>query len=266
MEESPSFEIILHPVGEGSYRVKNYEDQRPNIVDRMTGKSLMVKASLDGGVHGTMKAPDGDLATLIFMEFQFSHTKSTRRFQSAEIIMTFSGARSERDSAEGSMIGSDPEVKDIQPRYRSCFLPTKTKVDVKHSAHLSGQGGAYGANMDTGWAWERNQSFETEHEIVVNGGMSQEGRSDGADNTVRWALMENGKEKKGIPSVLRTAVLLKRETPSHGHSGRFQATVKIEACVDLVSFAQTMTDKVFGKIPLDEPVLFDPRLPGKVPR
>jgi hypothetical protein len=266
MSESSSFEIILASEGEGgNFRVKDYEDQRPNPVDRMTGKFLSIKAELMQVVHGTMTTPDGDPASLIIIDFQFLNTKSSRRFESVEVIMRFSGAKSERSDPDDSELSPDPEVVNIEPRRKLTLLPTTKKVDLKRSAHATVQGGASGANVDVGYAWDRSESFETENSITVTGLIRQEGRDDGRDNTVRWAMMENPDNPKGVPSLLRTATLLRRGKSKKGHSGRFQATVEIEASVDFVSTAANIIDRVRGKIPVDGPVLFDPRIIPKYP-
>lgn len=110
-----------------------------------------------------------------------------------------------------------------------------------------------------GWVGS-NESYKEEDEITVTGKIRQVGRDDGPDNTAIWALGENEKSKKGIPDTLRAAVLLKREKPVAGHSGRFKATISIEAWADFKSSFENKVDKVRGKVPTNDPVYFDPRI------
>ncbi len=215
--------------------MKNYKDQRPNLAQINNGKALSVKASLDAALHGTL-TPDGDPASLILLTFNFS-ASNVRRFEGAEVSLTFAGAASERDVVFGgtdAKIGPDPECMAIEPEGRFSICPTVTDVSTENSWNLSAQGGppTGGGSLQAGLGGKRNESYQEGNEITVTGKIRQVGRDDGPDNTAIWALGENEKSKKGIPDTLRAAVLLKREKPVAGHSGRFQATIKIEAWVD----------------------------------
>jgi hypothetical protein len=66
--------------------------------------------------------------------------------------------------------------------------------------------------------------------------------------------LENETAKTGVPSSLRTAILLKRKDEKP-----FQCVVKIDAVVD----AKSRMERLFGgkgRDPKDDPVLFDPEI------
>lgn len=67
-------------------------------------------------------------------------------------------------------------------------------------------------------------------------------------------------QKSGIPTTVRTAVLLKRMTADD----RFKAEVDVQAEVDLASKLDGAIDKVFGKVESDDAVVFDPGKKGSV--
>lgn len=79
------------------------------------------------------------------------------------------------------------------------------------------------------------------------------GRDFGSPNAVQWKLIENKSRLDGIPSYLRTAVLLKRKSDD-----RFLATIQTEVKVSRFSsdLRQTIQKAVRGI--QDDPVVFDP--------
>jgi hypothetical protein len=247
MSETTSLRIYLDSTGDGSYHVKNDKDevQRQHLVDR--GNALMVQADLVEVVHGRL-TPGGDSATLIITDFRFIPTKASRRFQSAMIIVRFSGAKS------GS---SDPEVVDIAPRGDFSLQPTQKKVELTRSENLSAQGGGAGVTAGAGLGWELEESYE-EDQTTLAGTIRLEGREYGGKNTAKWVLIENQVQKSGLPTLLRTAILLKRRKTNYRAEERFQATIEIKADIDFVSSVEDVIDRVLGRVPKDDPVIFDP--------
>ena len=69
--------------------------------------------------------------------------------------------------------------------------------------------------------------------------------------------MENKRRETGVPDTVKVAVLLRRED-----SKPFNAKVTLEADVD---FKSKMEQK-FSKVPLDDPVLFNPKMTGRKPK
>ena len=70
-------------------------------------------------------------------------------------------------------------------------------------------------------------------------------------------MVENSDLKRGIPTLLRTAILLKRKETESFISEKFEATVDIEAEVEFVSLLEKVAEKLLGNIPNDDPVIFD---------
>lgn len=250
MSEPTSFSIYLDTPDDGAYHVKNGpgEVQRQHIVDR--GSALVVLADLTAVVHGTL-APSADPATLIITTFQFLPTKASRRFLAATITMRFCSCSS----------SPDPIVYRIAPLGHFSLTPTKHQIDLTRSADLSAHAGVPGtANFGTTLRWEHKQSSEFKAQTTISGAIRLEGRKYGQKNTARWSLLENPVQKSGIPTTVRTAVLLKRMTADD----RFKAEVDVQAEVDLASKLDGAIDKVFGKVESDDAVVFDPGKKGSV--
>lgn len=249
MAETSSFKIYLDPEADGgNFRYQNApgEVQRQHLVDR--GDTLMVLADLVDVIHGRL-SPQGDHATLVITDFQFIPSKNSRRFTSATITFLFESS---------NPASCEIEVIDIAPQGHHSMLPTTTQVELTRSANLSGQGGATGASIAAGLGWELKESKQEKDETTLTGSIRLQGREFGGKNTARWTLSENRSQKSGIPTLLRTAILLKRQDKGGGPNERFRAGVDIKSNVDLVSSIGESIDKVLGRLPRDDPVIFDP--------
>lgn len=83
------------------------------------------------------------------------------------------------------------------------------------------------------------------------------GKNSGAYTCAVWTLVENEKRKSGVPDSLRVAVLLRREDDEP-----FNAKVTLEATAD----SAMSLGRFFRKVPLDDPVLFNPKVQPKRPK
>lgn len=246
MASYSAFEIVLTPTGEegAGYRVKNGpgEFERPHLVDR--GSSLVVQGDLASVLHGTL-SPGGTPATLIVADFQFMPGAIGRRFRSAVIKFQF---------ADYELIGHyDPEVWDISPKGSFSIKPTTIKQDIQKFVSLSVQGGAFGIGVNSGFTWAVDQAIEKQDQTTLTGTIRLESRVYGPKDTARWSLMENKSQKSSIPSLLRTAILLRRSS-----NRRFLGTVEIDCKVDFASSVENAAQRIYGRIPKDDPVVFDP--------
>lgn len=133
---------------------------------------------------------------------------------------------------------------------------TSRHVELKRSAQASAQGGGGPASVTGGFAVETTVSQDKQDQTTMNGTIRYEGRPGGGKNAARWVLMENNSQKSGIPSFLRTLILLQRED-----SKKFTAVVKIATQVDFKAALKSL----FGKKDKDDPVHFDPN-PEAQPR
>jgi hypothetical protein len=246
----PSFDIGLSPTGDAgsSFRTQNDPSaplQRSNYIERKG--SVDIRCSCLDVIHGLFSASSDPFATLIVLQFRFDARKQARRFESVDISLEFKGMKPGE---------SGPEVFAIAPDGRMSLVPTTQHEDVKRNVSLQLGGAApVGGVSATGTVvWEKTVGRDTSDQTTVTGSIDLKGRNWRPSNCASWTLLENQTTKTGVPTSMRTAILLKRKDESP-----FQCVVKIDASVD---FKSTL-ERVFGgkgREPRDDPVLFDPEL------
>ena len=246
--ELPSFDIGLSKTGDSNSRFRTENDpsnpwQRANIVERKG--SVDIRRSCLDIVHGDFSTSSDLFATLLVLQFRFDPRKVARRFQSIDIRLEFKGMRPKE---------TGPEVFAISPNGRMSLAPTTQHEDIKCNLSLQLGGAAPVGGITAGGqvGWEKCVSRDTSDQTTVTGSIDLKGRNYGPSNCVSWTLMENKTLANGVPTSIRTAILLKRK-----HEKPFQCAVEIEAKVDL----QSTLERVFGfmgRAPRDDPVLFDP--------
>ncbi|KAF2269527.1 hypothetical protein CC78DRAFT_612482 [Lojkania enalia] len=247
----PTFQVVLDPEGEGGFlRYQNApgEVQRRHLVDR--GNSLVVQGELVEVVHGKL-SPSGDDGSILVTDFHFLPSKNSRRFKYAAVTMRF-------ESDDPSV--ADVEVLDIAPKGHQSLLPTTKTVELTRSANANISSGTI-VNAEAGLGWELKESTEKQHQTTLSGTIRLEGRPYGGKNTARWTMSENKSQKAGIPTLLRTVTLLRRKQKKEGQVARFQAEVDIKCSVDFASSLEEGMDGLFGRIPKDDAVIFDPNQP-----
>lgn len=260
MSEPSDFSISLERTGDAgsSFRTKNMPGQlqRQVMVDRGSKSDFTVQGELVNVIHG-LASPDGRPATLIVAEFRFLSADNARRFREATIELLF--AESLDPKSKGF---DDPEVVRIAPMERNSLNRTTEAWTTTRSSSASATIGAEIANLGGSLSWEIRKSFEKEYRAIVNGAIRIEGRNYGTKNQARWNLLENPNSRDGIPSLLRTVVLLLRKDDED-----FFATIKIKAKVDILHSLYSKFQNVLGTTPKDDPVFFDPDLPpvGEIP-
>lgn len=247
----PSFKISLAPTGDAGSGFRTQNDpsapyQRSNYVERKGAVDVRCRC-LDV-IHGLFSLESEAFATLIVLEFRFDARKHAQRFKSVDIALEFEGMKAGE---------SGPEVYRIAPDGRMSLVPTTEHEEVKRNASLQLGGAAPVGGLTAAGVlgWEKSVSRHTHDQTTVVGSIDLKGRNWGKSNSASWTLLENGTTKTGVPTLLKTAVLLKRTDKSP-----FQCVVKIDATLDLWS----RLGRVFGGIgrtPTDDPVLFDPVLP-----
>jgi hypothetical protein len=213
------------------------EVQRQYVTVRDVG-GVRVLAKLVAVVHGHLGPDKKAPASLIITDFRFASLGPGRRFKSASINYRFEsmtpGDRGTSASHRGIF------VVNIAPKgYFSIEPSTKTipiKAAVSSAADLPVQVGVTASTT-----WDLTESAQTAGRATLAGTRNR--------RTAGWSLMEDNKQKTGIPKYFRTAILLRRE-----NYDRFQATVDIETSTDIKSSVA----KLFGQIPKDDPIIFDP--------
>ncbi|KAF8248827.1 hypothetical protein K440DRAFT_660656 [Wilcoxina mikolae CBS 423.85] len=247
MEYETQFSIPLFDTGnEGSaLRCSNNqgEMQRKHIAQRKDS-DLIFQADLFSVVHGTL-TPGGDLATLIVMDFRFLGSRSGgRRFRKAEIKIGFSN--------DDQQIGSDhdPTVCQIAPYETFAMDPSTEVLETTIFSKATASAGLSLSTIGIGAGFERKKSMDRKKYTMMYGMRWIEGRTGGEQNTARWLVWENEIAKNGIPSFLRSAVLVSPRT-----DGKFQAQFTISAEVDMRYSIGGTIREVLGKAVVD-PVYF----------
>lgn len=260
MSDPPSFAISLERTGDvgSAFRTQNTPGQlqRQSLVDRGSGSDFTVQGDLINVIHGQF-SPDGKPATLIVAEFRFLSADSSRQFREATIELQF--AESLDPKSKGF---DDPVVTRIAPMGNNSLNPTQEAWTTTRTSSASAEAGVKSAKLGGSVSWEITKSVDKEYWAIVNGAVRIEGRNYGMKNQARWNLLENTSSHDGIPSLLRTAILLVRNDNED-----FFATIKIKAKVDMLHSLHSKFQNLMGTTPKDDPVFFDPDLPpvGEIP-
>jgi hypothetical protein len=254
---------LLPTEGDGfdSYKTANPSSQisRPLITNYKKSQALRFRASLVGVVHGTMST--GDPASLIVTEFRFESGDAARRFKSATIEYVFQSEDETSDELR-------PEIYNIAPSGAWSIDPldtpdtlastTVTSIESPPSPGLPQPRVARRESIDSmatikhaprfRWALRQTQDGR-EHATLV--GLTRTREEYGGKNIATWVLRENRSTMSGIPTVLQTAVLLRRCS-----NDDFVATLNIQAEVDLKYSMSTALKNVAGLVPRNNPIFF----------
>ncbi|KAI8630492.1 hypothetical protein F5Y19DRAFT_427791 [Xylariaceae sp. FL1651] len=215
------------------------DSTRQRIVTERSS-TAKVEARLINVIHGLM-APDGDPATLVVMDFGFYPMKVNRRIKSAEISIRFGSAYGDRG----------PEIASIAPNGTYSFHDESRGVARKEEVIVQTPFG-----IEASMRWERS-STQTQNETgKLTGFTKRERRSLGPDDTVKWNVCENGRTLRGIPKLLRVAVLLKRVKEISAQ--KFLAWVQIDADISGLSLSPVQGSFLRGE--KNDPIIFDPTL------
>ncbi|KAF3798290.1 hypothetical protein GCG54_00015271 [Colletotrichum gloeosporioides] len=220
--------------------------ERRNVIERTQG-SIHTRVDLMDVVHGTYD-DDGDEATLMVFRFRFDPQKNSRRVIRALVNVEF--------LAVGDK-GSAPVVDTIAPEERWSVIRTTDQESTTKSGELSA---ADAPLIQAGAAakLEKTISRDVTDATTVTGSINLgTGRNSGESTVAVWNMQENKRRESGVPDSVTVAVLLRRED-----SAPFHARVTLEADVDFLSGLE----RKFRKIPLDDPVLFNPRMTSERPR
>ncbi|KAI1372686.1 hypothetical protein F4677DRAFT_245580 [Hypoxylon crocopeplum] len=273
MDTDP-FEIILADSNEESahFRLQNEpgERQREYVTGYDRRDALRVLGKLTDVVHGRLD-PDGDEpCSLAVFEFAALGQKpSRRRYREVQIELVFAAHGTEgrpraarTNNAELSRW--DPQVKALAPAGSKALLETTHTAGRKHAFEAFAEAGADPvATAGVKYVYEISDVVERADRMVVEGAPAFVGRAAGKPNAARFVLRENASQRSGVPRFLRVAVLLVRRA---GDSGLFVAEVNVRAHVSVFADAGEKMRRVMGRIPLDDAVVFDPKMPPTTDR
>ncbi|KAJ6006957.1 hypothetical protein N7451_004901 [Penicillium sp. IBT 35674x] len=210
-----------------------------------------VHCSLLDVVHGKLGVDqdidtddDGALGTLPVFHFRFVPQQHSRRVIRASIHVEFLATDAQ---------SSPPAVCAISPYDTWTVVPTtehEEKTSAVEGTVVTPGTGPVSASLTAKLEKLRIRDFSDA--MTVSGSIEfSDDINSGECNCAAWTLLENQTRKTGVPVSLRTGILLKRET-----NAIFYGMVKISCIADW----KTRFESMFGRIPMDDPVLFNPRL------
>lgn len=256
-KEEPLIEVVasLDEVisGEDStFRTENASSsdlERRSVVER-TGGNIHIQLQLLDVRHGKYDDDDSSEATLMVFRFRFDPQKSSSRAIRATVTFEFFPSR---------VNGQSPVIDAIAPEGRFTVAPTKDQESTTKGTelNLSAPGvPIIGASLTA--KLERAKTRDISDATIIAGSMNLgTGKNKGDYTVAAWNLQENKHRKNGIPDSAKVAILLQRK-----NSEPFTAKVNVKATCDLLTRLQDS----FRSIPLDDPILFDPKEDGKSPR
>lgn len=272
------FDIVLGDANleEANLRLDNEYDEDGNPIphrEGVTGIDIQGKAALMAVkgrmpivVHGFDKVGSKFPHTLVIFEWDTERLRLDRRFREVMIEISFTAHGTRRDAEPEAQrlrekgIGTthwDPEVVAIAPEHTDWYHRTSHAVSQTDGLELTLQA-TFGGYFTAGpkYYWERSDASNRTDAIQVSGSRVP-GYGQNRTNAARWVMLENASQESGVPAFLRTAVLLKRRPKDNG---QFLATVKVSYRVSTSHDFKVTLLKAMGKLPVDKPIVFDPRV------
>lgn len=224
--------------------------ERVSVVER-TGGNIHIQLQLLDVRHGKYEEDhtSGE-ATLMVFRFRFDPQKSSSRVIRATVTFEFFPSRTN---------GQSPVIDAIAPEGRFTVAPTKDQESTTKGTELNLSAAGVpiiGASLTA--KLERAKTRDISDATIIAGSMNLgTGKNRGDYTVAAWNLQENKHRKNGVPDSAKVAILLQRK-----NSEPFTAKVNVKATCDLLTRLQDS----FRSIPLDDPILFDPKEDGKSPR
>ncbi|KAL7935739.1 hypothetical protein V8C35DRAFT_298131 [Trichoderma chlorosporum] len=247
--ETPLGDIIIGE--DDTFRTQNAsinDWERRNVIERTRG-NVHVRVELMEVIHGTYDS-DGDGATLLVFRFRFDPQKRSRRIIRARINIEF---------FSNSKNGTAPIVDAIAPEERWSITPTVDSKTTTRGGDLSlGASGVPFLVAGGTLKFEKTVDRDVTDATTVTGSINLgTGKNSGEPTVAVWNLQENKRRQTGVPDSVKAVILLRRE-----NSDPFNARVTLEVDADFI----TGLERKFSKVPLDDPVLFNPTLLAKKPK
>jgi len=174
-----------------------------------------MKGRLMTAVHGRLES-GGDPASLLIFEFYLTTTKG--RFTKSTITVTFEDGSGQSDN--------DPEVYNLAPSGEYALNKATDSRDVTHGLDATLNANpipAVGGSL--GYHWTMTKAEHRSHSAKLNG-MSRRLKIAGEENAAMWVMEEDLDSKEGIPTFLRTVIVLRHDPDE---CGEFRFSLKIEA-------------------------------------
>lgn len=261
--------LIADAGHDAGFRIKNSPGETERILvtgyDRKsTGTAVLGRVY--HVVHGFMrqgpqpqKSPP---ATLIVFEWVLRPGPSPRRFREVNIELVFAarGLRPGMLPSEGEeLVGFDPAVVKVGPTVPLQQSLITYTVDKTSGLSLGASVGfAPYVSLEPQLSSSRTKAGIQRLDYSVQAGYPflAKNKTRGLPNGVQWTFQENATQESGLPRVIRTAVLLERYNDDFG---LFEATISTTCRVSFVQDAKESMKRAVGRIPVDDPIVFDPR-------
>lgn len=272
------FEITLNATNtaEAHFRLDNAIDENGNPVPHRvdtTGTDykaglMTVKGRMPTVVHGFGSDAKGRPYTLVVLEWFAARTTLDLRFREVMIEVSFEAhgkrGKAEEDARRLAGRGAsraywDPEVVDMAPLATANYYHSTHTVTEKHSLELSAQV-KFEPWFSAGpkYVWERGQNVEHHDSVQVTGEFARVKHGAMHNDGARWIMLENASKKSGVPTYMRTAVLLRRRNHD---DGQFVGRVKVHyRSSSKFHDVKMMAVSAAGRLPQDQPIIFDPRV------
>jgi hypothetical protein len=250
LEEVNDEEFELHIKAFGHKQHRNftgYDQKGPAVVYGYR------HATIHG--HFSDREDEVQAGSLIILDWQFLPRDPKKRFKFVRINVVFAGP-------DGCKVWEEPAVYQMAPRGTHALLKTTYTEDEKKGLELS-FGAEFGGSVGLKVPYELSTSTVMADKIRISG-QPYLNFSPGTErdpdrlNAVEWNFFENESQKSGLPTYVRTAILLSRETDDE-----FTATFTIRAKVGALTDFGTNLKKVLGRKEEDDPIVFVPSMKEK---
>jgi len=230
---------------EGAYHARGDKGKRLPQLLLDDGEKMQVKGKLMKAVHGTLKK-GGDPASLLIFEFNLT-TPNGRRFKKATIAITF-------EDGQGPC-ANDPEVYDLAPNGQYTLNKETDSKDITHAIDAAINANpvpVLGGNF--GYHWTMSKTVQKTHSATLNG-MSRIIKLGGEETRAMWVMEEDPVKVTGIPTFLRTVVVLRHDPDD---CGEFRFSLEIDATEStlLPFYGKSNQSRMINPFDLD-PKVFD---------
>lgn len=242
------FELHIKSYGKPQHRnFTGYDQKRPAVVYGYRHATI----------HGYFvdREDERKAGSLIILDWQFLPRDPSKRFRFVRINVVFAGP-------DGCSVWEEPAVYQMAPRGTHALLET-TYTENKKKGLEASLGAEFGGSASLKSMYELSTSTAMADKIRISGQpyldfSAGPERDPDRLNAVEWNFFENASQRSGLPTYVRTAILLSRETDDE-----FTATFTIRAKVGALTDIATGLKKVLGRKEEDDPIIFVPSIKEK---
>ncbi|CAG1990396.1 unnamed protein product [Fusarium graminearum] len=218
-------------------------------------KSAVVYGYRHATVHGSFvddqdQSQDG---SLIILDWHLLPRDPSKRFKFVRINAVFQGP-------EGCKSWDEPSVYGIVPKGSFGLCRTNVTEERKKDLEVS-LGAQFGASASVKAVYGLSNSTVIGDKVRITGQAYLDcnngtERDPDACNAVEWNLYENKSQRSGLPTYVRTAILVLRETDEE-----FTATFTVRAKVETLTDMESKLKRLLGS--KDDPIVFVPGIKEK---